>query len=227
MAEGDPSASVNVEKAASTEAAALRSAMAPTVAPAAVSAPARPAPSEASVPVMNTTWPASSSIAAVWHEAPHARGGVRCGVPTRPKDAIAKVVGSLHRSVFSASNGRLLGRVAGMPVVMLTTTGRKSGQPRTTMLTSPVQEGDRIVLVASYGGDPHHPAWFLNLRDHPDVEVVTAGKRAHMRARVASAEEKERLWPEVTARYKGYRGYQERTTRDIPLVLLEPADAGA
>jgi deazaflavin-dependent oxidoreductase (nitroreductase family) len=176
---------------------------------------------------MNTTWPASSSIAAVWHEVPHGRGGVRCGVPTRPKDAAAKFLGGLHRSVFSASNGRLLGRFSGMPVVMLTTTGRKSGRPRTTMLTSPVQEGDRIVLVASYGGDPHHPAWFLNLRDNPDVEVVTGGKRARMRARVASAEEKERLWPQVTAKYKGYGGYQERTTRDIPLVLLEPLDAGA
>ncbi len=137
---------------------------------------------------------------------------------------MAKFLGGVHRNVFSASNGRVLGRMAGMPVVMLTTTGRKSGRPRTTMLTSPVQEGDRIVLVASYGGDPHHPAWFLNLQEHPDVDVVTSGKRACMRARVASAEEKQRLWPQVTARYKGYAGYQERTSRDIPLVLLEPAD---
>ncbi len=140
----------------------------------------------------------------------------------RPKDTIAKLISGVHRTIFSTSNGRVLGRVGGMPAVMLTTTGRKTGQPRSTMLTSPLQEGDRIVLVASYGGDPDHPAWFLNLQEHPDVEVVTAGNRSRMRARVATTEEKERLWPQVTARYKGYAGYQKRTTREIPLVLLEP-----
>src|SRR5438094_378897 len=93
------------------------------------------------------------------------------------KDAAARFLTGLHGSVFRATDGRLLGRVAGMPVVMLTTTGRKSGKPRRTMLTSPVQEGDRIVLVASYGGDDRHPAWFLNLRDHPDVEVTMLGRR--------------------------------------------------
>jgi deazaflavin-dependent oxidoreductase (nitroreductase family) len=140
----------------------------------------------------------------------------------RPKDVVAKLLTGLHRSVFSATNGRLLGRMMGMPVVMLTTTGRKSGQPRTTMLTSPVQENGAYVLVASYGGDPRHPAWFLNLRAHPEVTAVVDGQRRQMRARVASPEEKQRLWPEVTRRYKGYGGYQERTERDIPLVFLEP-----
>ena len=147
-------------------------------------------------------------------------------MPTRPKDAIAKFLGGLHRSVFSASQGRLLARFGGMPVVMLTTTGRKTGRKRTTMLTSPVQEDDRIVLVASYGGDPRHPAWFLNLQEQPEVDVVMAGRSGRRRARVASAEDKERLWPQVTAKYKGYAGYQERTTRDIPLVLLEALESG-
>ena len=108
---------------------------------------------------------------------------------------------------------------------MLTTIGRKSGKPRTTMLTSPVQEGDSLVLVASYGGDDRHPKWFLNLRDNPDVEVTGFGRTQPMHARIASPEEKERLWPRVTAAYKGYAGYQTKTERDIPLVILEPSES--
>jgi deazaflavin-dependent oxidoreductase (nitroreductase family) len=81
------------------------------------------------------------------------------------------------------------------------------------------------VIVASRGGDDHHPGWFLNLRDHPDVVVAFAGKsKRSMRARVATPEERAVLWPRVTAAYSGYGGYQTRTEREIPLVLLEPAD---
>lgn len=140
----------------------------------------------------------------------------------RIKDEMAKAVNTLHRSLFTVTQGRIGGRVAGMPVVVLVTTGRKSGRPRETMLTSPVQEGDSLVLVASYGGDPKHPAWFLNLQANPDVEVVRGGSRQPMWARVAKAEEKERLWPQVVAAYKGYAQYQTRTSRDIPLVILSP-----
>jgi deazaflavin-dependent oxidoreductase (nitroreductase family) len=111
-----------------------------------------------------------------------------------------------------------------MPVVELTTTGRKTGQKRSVMLTSPLQEGDAIVVVASRGGDDTHPAWFLNLRDNPAVEVVYKGKpKQPMKARVATPEERARMWPTVTSKYKGYAGYQTKTTREIPLVLLEPA----
>jgi deazaflavin-dependent oxidoreductase (nitroreductase family) len=78
-------------------------------------------------------------------------------------------------------------------------------------------------VVASRGGDDQHPAWFLNLRDNPDVEVSLAGKpKQRMRARAATPEERARLWPEVTSTYKGYAGYQTKTTREIPLVMLEP-----
>ena len=141
------------------------------------------------------------------------------------KDLTARVLTGLHELVFRATDGRLLGRAAGMPVVMLTTTGRRSGKPRTTMLTSPVQEGDRVMLVASYGGDDRDPAWFLNLREHPEVEVTMLGRRRPMRARVATADEKAELWPRVTKAYRGYGAYQQRTERDIPVVILEPADA--
>ena len=141
-----------------------------------------------------------------------------------PSDLQLKTMNTLHRAVLKLSFGRIGWRAGGMPVLELTTTGRKSGQPRTVMLTSPAQEGETIVIVASRGGDDHHPAWYLNLRDHPDVEVAYAGKpKRGMRARVANAEERAALWPKVTAEYKGYAGYQTKTDREIPLVLLDPA----
>jgi deazaflavin-dependent oxidoreductase (nitroreductase family) len=85
-----------------------------------------------------------------------------------------------------------------------------------------VQDGDRLVLVASYGGDDRHPAWFLNLRDNPEVELTMGGRTRPMRARVATADEKAELWPRVVDAYKGYGQYQRRTERDIPLVIVEP-----
>jgi deazaflavin-dependent oxidoreductase (nitroreductase family) len=138
------------------------------------------------------------------------------------KDIGARIVTGFHEAVFRLSNGRLANRGFGMPVLILTTTGRKTGKRRSTMLTSPVQDGDRVVLVASYGGDDRHPTWFLNLRDNPDVEITMDGKTRPMRARVASPEEKAELWPRVVAAYSGYEQYQQRTDRDIPLVICDP-----
>lgn len=141
------------------------------------------------------------------------------------QDRFIQAVNLLHRSIFDATGGRLLGSLMGMPVVKLTTKGRKSGQPRTTMLTSPAKDGDNLVLVASYGGSPTHPHWFLNLRDNPQVEVSTRGFKGPRHARIATAEEKARIWPGIAERYKNYAGYQDKTTRDIPLVILEPQAA--
>ena len=93
------------------------------------------------------------------------------------------------------------------------------------MLTSPVQDGDAYVVVASRGGDDRHPAWFLNLRDDPRVRVaVRGGPPVPMDASIATGDERERLWPRVTATYRGYAAYQKRTRREIPLVLLRPAN---
>jgi deazaflavin-dependent oxidoreductase (nitroreductase family) len=131
-----------------------------------------------------------------------------------PSDFQFKTMNAIHRAVLKVSGG---------PVVELTTTGRKTGQPRTVMLTSPVQEGSTIVVVASRGGDDHHPAWFLNLRDRPEVQVSTGGQpKRTMQARVATADERAALWPRVTAANKGYSNYQTKTDREIPLVLLQP-----
>ncbi len=88
-----------------------------------------------------------------------------------PSDFMLKTMNTIHRALFKATNGMVGGSLLGMPVVDLKTIGRKSGQPRTSMLTSPVQEGDKIVLVASRGGDPQHPGWYHNIPANPDVEV--------------------------------------------------------
>jgi deazaflavin-dependent oxidoreductase (nitroreductase family) len=142
-----------------------------------------------------------------------------------PTDLQLKAMNAVHRVVLRVSAGRLGWRAGGMPVLELTTTGRRSGRPRRVMLTSPVREGGATVIVASRGGDDRHPAWFCNLRDRPDVQVAVAGgPRRPMRARVATRQERAALWPRVTAAHPRYAGYQARTRREIPLVLLEPAD---
>jgi deazaflavin-dependent oxidoreductase (nitroreductase family) len=139
-----------------------------------------------------------------------------------PSDLFFRGLNTVHRTVMKLSGGRLGWDVANMPVLELTTTGRKTGRPHTVVLTSPVRDGDAIVVVASRGGDNHHPAWFLNLRDNPDVDVAIGREpKRSMRARVADPDERARLWPQVVARYKGYGDYQTRTDREIPLVLLE------
>lgn len=142
-----------------------------------------------------------------------------------PSDLTLKAMNGIHRALLTVTGGRFGWEAQRMPVLELTTTGRKSGQPRSVMLTSPLQEGDTIVVVASRGGDDTHPAWFLNLRDNPEVEVAYKGapKKA-MHARVANAEERARMWPLVTADHKNYADYQTKTTREIPLVLLEPVE---
>ena len=141
-----------------------------------------------------------------------------------PSDLVLKTMNTVHRTLLKVSGCHLGWDAGKMPVVELTTIGRKSGQPRTVMLTSPVRDGDAIVIVASRGGDDTHPAWFLNLRDNANVEVAMKGQPKHpMHARVASPDERARLWPLVTSNQPRYGEYQKKTDREIPLVLLEPA----
>lgn len=138
------------------------------------------------------------------------------------KDAIARGVTTLHRELFRRTDGRIGGRIVGMTVVELTTTGRKTGKRRPTMLTAPVIDGDRVVLVASYGGDDRDPVWYRNLVADPEVELRYHGKLVEGRARTATAEEKAELWPRIVAAYPGYAAYQRKTGRDIPVVLIDP-----
>ena len=140
-----------------------------------------------------------------------------------PSDVGFKAMNTIHRLLLKVSGGRAGWTAMEMPVLELTTTGRKSGQPRSVMLTSPLQEGPVLVVVASRGGDDQAPAWFLNLQENPDVKVSLQGQPSRpMKASVASPAERERMWPLVTADHKNYAGYQARTTRVIPLVLIEP-----
>jgi deazaflavin-dependent oxidoreductase (nitroreductase family) len=139
-----------------------------------------------------------------------------------PNDLALKAMNTVHRVVLQISGGRMGWDAGGMPVLELTTTGRKSGKPRSVMLTSPIQEGESIVIVASRGGDDVHPAWYLNLVANPQVRVKFKGQPTKtMAARTATTEERARLWPIVEQKYKGYASYQQRTDREIPLVFLE------
>ena len=141
-----------------------------------------------------------------------------------PSDLQMKAMNGIHRVAMRATGGRFGWKLLGMPVVELTTTGRKSGQPRTVMLTSPLQEGSTVVVVASRGGDDRPPAWLLNVEASGDVQVAMDGRGPQpWKARVATDEERTRMWPVITREHKNYAGYQRKTDREIPLVLLTPA----
>lgn len=139
-----------------------------------------------------------------------------------PSDVVLKLVNAIHRPLYQLSRGKIAGKGAGMPVLVLTTIGRTSGQKRSTMLTTPLQIDDEIVIVASRGGDDRHPDWFLNLQANPTVEVEMDGATRTMTARVADADERATLWPQITGPHANYAGYQEKTDRVIPVVVLGP-----
>jgi deazaflavin-dependent oxidoreductase (nitroreductase family) len=137
------------------------------------------------------------------------------------KDALFKAGTSVHNELYRRTGGRLGGRAGRLPMLLLTTTGRKTGQARTTPLGY-LPDGDRMVVVASYGGDDRHPQWYLNLQANPEATVQAGARTQRVRAATATGEEKAELWPRVLALYSGYAGYQQTTTRDIPLVILTP-----
>ena len=138
-----------------------------------------------------------------------------------PSDRMLKTMNGIHRIILGVTRGKAGWTAGNMPVLELTTIGRKSGEPRSCLLTSPLQENGEIVIVASRGGDDHHPAWYLNLLETPQVQVSYKGApRKIMTARTANAQERARMWPVVAGAFKGYAGYQEKTSREIPLVIL-------
>ncbi len=142
---------------------------------------------------------------------------------TTVRDLILKLLNLVHRAVRKLSGGRLLDTLGSMAVVELHTTGRKSGKQRTTMLTAPIHDDRRVVLVASKGGDERDPDWYRNLVADPRVEVTIGGKTADMKARTATHDEKAELWPQIIGVYEGYRHYEEKTEREIPVVICTPA----
>lgn len=128
----------------------------------------------------------------------------------------------VHAALYRLTRGLVGGRLAGMEQVLLTTRGRVSGRPRTTPLSA-IPHGGALVLVASDGGRPEHPQWYRNLLADDRVVVQRGSEHLRLRARVATPEEREALWPLVVATYDGYARYQARTQRQIPLVLCTPA----
>jgi len=142
------------------------------------------------------------------------------GLADRAWPVLRRMMGA-HELVYLATGGLVGHRFPGFPpVLLLDHVGAKSGIRRTTPLAY-VEDGEDVVLVASKGGHPRNPAWFHNLRANPDTTVQIGSQRRAVHARVASADERARLWPTAVAAYGGYRGYQERTRRRIPLVILE------
>ena len=127
-----------------------------------------------------------------------------------------------HTAVYRATRGLVGQHVPGAPpMLLLDHVGARSGKVRTTPLAY-LRDGENVVLVASKGGHPRNPAWFHNLMANPETTIQVGSERRAVRARVAEGEERERLWVEVVDLYGGYRDYQERTDRQIPLVVLEP-----
>jgi deazaflavin-dependent oxidoreductase (nitroreductase family) len=130
-----------------------------------------------------------------------------------------KLVGRAHVRAYRASGGRLGANLGGLPHLLLTTVGRKSGQVRTVPLTY-MQDGDAYVLVASNGGSDRHPAWWLNLRAAPRANVQVRGDRFEIAAAEAQGAERERLWAAVKKFNPFYAQYEQITDRRIPVVVL-------
>lgn len=133
-----------------------------------------------------------------------------------------KLVTRLHAGVYRRTGGRIGGRIGRVEHVLLTTTGRRSGRPRTTPLAV-TPDGTRLLLIASNGGARRHPDWYLNLSADPEVTVQRGAARLTMRARTAGPAERVALWAKAVSVYGGYAGYQERASREIPVVICEPA----
>lgn len=137
-------------------------------------------------------------------------------------DRLLKAINSFHTLVLRVTRGRVGWSADGMPVLRLTTIGRRSGQLRTVLLSSPLQFGDEWIVVGSKGGGERHADWFVNLRENSRVVVETKQHgRRDVTARIATPDEKAVWWPQAVAAFKHYGNFQSRTTRDIPMVVLK------
>lgn len=149
---------------------------------------------------------------------------VRPFTPRQEKtiNVVTKILSALNIWTYRATGGKIGGKfLHGAPVMLVTTTGCRSGKPRTAPLIY-LENGDDLVIVASKGGTSRHPAWYRNMEVNADVEVEIGSERRQMRARRVSDEEKADLWPKLTQIYPPYDDYQARTDRNIPVVVLSP-----
>ena len=143
-------------------------------------------------------------------------------MPAVTRNRAVELFWRVHPAIYRLTGGRLLGRIAGVPVLLLTTRGRKTGEERTKPLLY-LAHGDAFVVAASFAGEPRHPAWWLNLRADPRARVQVGGRIVDVRAREAEGEERERLWRAMTEIWPDYDDYQTKTDREIPVVVLERA----
>jgi deazaflavin-dependent oxidoreductase (nitroreductase family) len=132
-----------------------------------------------------------------------------------------RTLGKLNVPLYRLTRGRFFAKVGRAPVLLLTTTGRRSGVPRTAPLVY-VRDGERLVVIGSNAGHGNTPAWSLNLRADPRAEVEMNGKRSRVTAGVVDGEERARLWRKANALYAGFDDYEARTNRDISVFVLEP-----
>ena len=142
-------------------------------------------------------------------------------------DATFKLANWANRSAIRCSGGRLGWRHKGTPIIEVTTTGRRSGQPRTSLLSAVAERDGAFVVIGSRGGDSQHPAWFLNMRDNPAVTVRDRDGARQMTARLTEGHERAELWEHITARGDHYAKFQRKTDREFPIVMLEPAEGVA
>ena len=145
---------------------------------------------------------------------------------SKPANLALKLGSGVHAGVYRATNGKVFGSMGKSPILLLNTVGRKSGKKRTTPLLY-VMDGEDFVLIASKGGAPTHPAWYLNLMANPDVSVEVGDREVRVRAEEVDSEEKVRLWQKMVEIYPTYDDYQTKTKREIPLLVLRPAEGGA
>lgn len=134
---------------------------------------------------------------------------------------VFRVVMSIFTQIYRISNGKIMGRMAGLNILLLTTTGRKSGKPRVTPLGY-FEHGDAYVIIASNAGMDKHPEWFLNLKANPHVNVRIREKELHATAKLAVAEQRKRLWDRLVGLSPQYERYTRGTRREIPVILLQP-----
>ena len=140
-----------------------------------------------------------------------------------PANLALKLGSSVHAGVYRATGGKLFGRMGTSPILLLNTVGRKSGKKRATPLLY-VVDGENFVIIASKGGTPTHPAWYLNLKANPDVTIEVGDRKVRVRAEEVDGEVKARLWQKMTDMYPTYNDYQTKTKREIPLLVLHPRD---
>ena len=129
--------------------------------------------------------------------------------------------GKLNVPIYRLSRGRIGGKVGRAPVLLLTSTGRRSGQLRTAPVLF-MQDDANVIVIGSNAGNKNEPAWSYNLKANPDADIQIRGTRRPVRARVSEGEERERLWKAMNSHYEGFEDYSERTSRDIAVFVLEP-----